>query len=452
MRSLYPLRVIVLIGLFSWLALKTMSAPPVPDWRAGELVAVVPDASMATDSAFESELLALFGKHLNVRVKLLKLPPDEAVATLLAGRAHLAAGFRSHSNPALRYSTTYQQLDERVVCDERTPRRLADLYGRQLVVARESAQEWALRKVREEYDELAWESRKGTTSVQLLQSLAEGAIDCTVANDEQLATLRNYFPDLGSGLSLNADSELSWAIGAEGDEHLLDEINLFFAEIIKNRVLPHAIDRYYGHNDRLNAIDLVAFITDVRNVLPRYRHWFQDAADLTGIDWRLLAALAYRESRWDPNATSYTNVRGMMMLTESTADRMGIKNRLDARASIMAGAHYLQLLKEQLPLRITEQNRMWMALAAYNQGMGHLEDARILTVQRGLDPDVWAEVKLTMPLLSRPEYYRNAKFGQARGGEAVVHVETVRLYHDMLKRLDAEGKLPEPYHSYFSGN
>ncbi|MDP2759309.1 MAG: membrane-bound lytic murein transglycosylase MltF [Sideroxyarcus sp.] len=453
MRSLYPLRVIVLIGLFSWLAIKSTASAPLPDWRKGELVAVVPDASMVTDSAFEADLLALFGKHLDVRIKLLKLPPDAAVATLLAGRAHLATGFRSHSNPSLRYATPYQRLDELVVCDARTPRRIVDLYARQLVVARESAQEWALRKVRREYDELMWESRKGATTTKLLQALVEGAIDCTVANDEQLATLRNYFPDLGSGLSLNADSELSWAISAEGDEQLLDQINLFFGDIRSSRALQHAIDRHYGHNDRLNAIDLAAFITDVRNVLPRYRLWFQDAADLTGIDWRLIAALAYRESRWDPNATSYTNVRGMMMLTESTADRMGVANRLDARASIMAGARYLQLLKEQLPLRITEQNRIWLALAAYNQGMGHLEDARILTVRRGLDPDVWSEVKRVMPLLSRPEYYRNAKFGQARGGEAVVHVETVRLYHDMLKRLDAEGKLPDtPLFPFLSGN
>ncbi len=453
MRSLYPLRVIVLIGLVAWLTIKSISVPPLPDWRAGELVAVVPDASMVTDSAFESDLLALFGKHLNLRVKLLPLTPDQAVAALLDGRAHVAAGFRSHSNPSLRYGTHYQRLDERVVCDTRTPRSIPELYARQLVVARESTAEWALRKVREEYDELTWESRKGTTATMLLQALAEGEIDCTVANDEQLATLRNYFPDLGVGLSLNSDTELSWAISAESDQSLLPAINDFFADIRNSRELQHAIDRYYGHNDRLNAIDINAFMADVRIVLPHYRRWFEDAADLTGIDWRLIAALAYRESRWDPNATSYTNVRGIMMLTESTADRMGVQNRLDAHESIMAGARYLQLLKEQLPLRITEQNRLWLALAAYNQGMGHLEDARILTLQRGLDPDVWADVKRVMPLLMHPEYYHNTRFGQARGGEAVVHVETVRLYHDMLKRLDTENKLPDtPLFSLLSGS
>jgi membrane-bound lytic murein transglycosylase F len=132
----------------------------------------------------------------------------------------------------------------------------------------------------------------------------------------------------------------------------------------------------------------------------------------------------------------------MMMLTEETADRMNVENRLDAHTSILAGARYLQLLKEQLPLRISEEDRLWMALAAYNQGMGHLEDARILAGNSGLNPDVWSDVKRMMPLLSRPSFYKNTKRGKARGGEAVILVETVRLYHDMLKRIEVQN---DPY-------
>jgi membrane-bound lytic murein transglycosylase F len=205
--------------------------------------------------------------------------------------------------------------------------------------------------------------------------------------------------------------------------------------------LRHLIDRYYGHNERLEAMDAEVFITRTRTLLPHYRRWFEEAADLTGIEWELLAALSYRESHWNPNATSYTNVRGMMMLTEETADRMGVENRLDAHSSILAGARYLQLLKEQLPLRIREEDRLWLALAAYNQGMGHLEDARILAGQSGLNPDVWADVKRVMPLLARPSVYKQAKRGKARGGEAVILVETVRLYHDMLKRMESQNTL-----------
>jgi membrane-bound lytic murein transglycosylase F len=438
------MRVVVLIGLFAWLLIKITETPPLPDWRSGELVVVVPDAAMVTDSAFESDLAAMFAKHLNARVHLIQQPADQAVATLLAGEAHLAAGFRSQSNPSLRYSKGYQRLDERVVCNGKQPRKLDELTSRELVVARESAQEAALRKLREEFDELDWRALKNSSPVELLTSLAEGEIDCTIANEEQITTMRNYYPDIRSGLSLDLDSDMSWAISAEGDEALLDEVNRFLDEISRNRALHHAIDRHYGHNDRLGSIDVSAFINDTRSVLPQYRQWFQEAADLTGIDWHLIAALGYQESHWDPNATSYTNVRGLMMLTESTADRMGVENRLDPKASIMAGARYLQMLKEQLPPRISEQNRLWMALAAYNQGMGHLEDARILTAQNGLNPDIWSDVRQVMPLLARPEVYENTKFGHARGGEAVILVETVRLYHDILKRLDNEGKLSKP--------
>ena len=441
MLGLLPLRLAVVIGLLAWLAIKLTTAHPLPDWRQGELVMVVPSTEMETDSAFESDLAALFAEHLNVKLRLLRQTSDTAIFSLKTDLAHLATGFRSQSNFALRFSTSYQSLDERVVCNDKATKKIDDLYERKLTVPAESPQEAILRFVRVEHDDLEWQSRKGTTPVQLLQDVAEGKLDCTVANEEQIATMRNYYPDLNEGMSLLAPSQMAWAIAADGDATLLDEANLFFAQISQDGTLRRLIDRHYGYNERLGTIDTATFIAHARTLLPHYRLWFTDAAELTGLDWRLLAALAYRESRWNPNATSFTHVRGMMMLTEDTADRMGVENRLDARESIMAGARYLQLLKEQLPLRISEQDRLWLALAAYNQGMGHLEDARILTMQSGLNPDVWSDVKRMMPLLSRPAYYEKAKHGKSRGGEAVIHVETVRLYHDMLKRLDAQNSL-----------
>jgi len=117
---------------------------------------------------------------------------------------------------------------------------------------------------------------------------------------------------------------------------------------------------------------------------------------------------------------------------------MKLNNRLDASENILAGAKYLMLLKEQLPERIPEPDRTWLALAAYNQGYGHLEDARILTRRAGLDPDSWSDVKKWMPRLNQPGYYETLKRGYARGGEAVILVENIRNYYDMLKRLEPE--------------
>jgi len=454
MWNLLPLRLAVVIGLCAWLVIKLMSAQPLPDWHQSELVVVVPNVEMETDTAFEADLAELFAHRLNVKLRLLHQTTDDAVTTLNEGRAHLATGIRANSHRSLRYSKSYQSLDERLVCNNDSPRHMDDVYTHLIAVANGSAQETALRIVRDEYDELKWESRRGTSPIELLQEVAEDDLECTVANEEQIASMRNYYPDLSSRLSLRSPSLMSWAISTNGDETLLAEIDRFMDEIKQDNTLRHMIDRHYGHNERLGAVDTETFIAHAQSKLPHYRQWFEEAAALTGLDWKLIAALAYRESRWDPNATSFTNVRGMMMLTEDTADRMGVENRLDAQTSIMAGARYLQLLKEQLPLRISEEERLWLALAAYNQGMGHLEDARVIAVRSGLNPDVWTDVKRVMPLLSRQEYFANAKYGQARGGEAVIHVETVRLYHDMLERLDRQhalGYTPQALQHGFMG-
>jgi membrane-bound lytic murein transglycosylase F len=441
MRSLLPLQIAVVVALGAWLWVKATAVDPLPDWRQGELVVIVPPVEMEAENAFETELAAQFAQQLQVKLKAVPQPIDRALPELAAHKAHLAAAVRATTDYALRFGKPYQTLDELLICHGATPDDLDDLAGREVVVAAGSPQEAALREVQREHETLSWRNRRETSPIELLEAVAEGSLDCTVANEEQLATARNFYPELGDALNIDSPSAMSWAFPASSDSKLYDEAQQFFARIKQDGTLRHLIDRYYGYNERLNAVNAEAFISQARTILPHYRRWFEEASDLTGIEWETLAALAYQESHWDPNATSYTNVRGMMMLTEETADRMNVENRLDAHASILAGARYLQLLKEQLPLRINENDRLWMALAAYNQGMGHLEDARVLASQSGLNSDVWTDVKRMLPLLSRPSFYNKAKRGKARGGEAVILVETVRLYRDMLKRMETQNAL-----------
>ena len=455
MRSLLPLQVAVVLALCAWLWVKTTAIDPLPDWHLGELVVIVPPVEMEAENAFETELAQQFAQQLQVKLRTVPLAIDQALPTLAAHKAHLATAARSTTDYALRFGKAYQSLDELLICHGATPDDLDHLDGHELVVASGSPQEAALREVQHTHDKLRWKSRKESSAAELLEEVAEGKLDCTVANDEQLATVRNFYPELGIALDIDSPSDMSWAFTNDSDPKLFDEAQQFFTRIKQDGTLRRLIDRYYGYNERLNAVNAEAFIAQTQTLLPHFRHWFKEAADLTGIEWQLLAALSYQESHWDPNATSYTNVRGMMMLTEETADRMNVENRLDAHASILAGARYLQLLKEQLPLRMNEEDRLWMALAAYNQGMGHLEDARILASQSGLNPDIWADVKRMMPLLSRPSFYNKTKRGKARGGEAVILVETVRLYNDMLKRLDVQNSLyqlpPVLKHSFVGG-
>ena len=145
-----------------------------------------------------------------------------------------------------------------------------------------------------------------------------------------------------------------------------------------------------------------------------------------------MAAMGYQESHWRPNATSPTGVRGLMMLTRVTAKEMGIKNRLDPIASINGGIRYFYKIKGRIAERIAEPDRTWFALASYNVGYGHLEDARILTQKGGKDPDKWLDVKEFLPLLQKKKYYTQTRYGYARGNEPVIYVQNIRRYYDVL--------------------
>jgi len=422
---------------------------PAPDWHKGELYVALPPADLDTDTEFEQELTSLFAQRLHLKVKLVTMEYDQIAQALISHKVHMAAaGMRAIAPARLRFSSPYQTLSELAVCKDNSPKSIDDLSRRSIAVMAESAQDYALRAVAEHQTDLHWDARHQQSDSALLQEVAEGKLDCTVINEEQLATARNFYPKLGDAFDLNTQSHLAWAFANDVDSSLLNAANDFFETIKKDGNLNLVIDRYYGHNERLESVDAVAFVSKSRTLLPHYKRWFEEAASLTGIEWQLLAALAYQESHWDPHATSYTHVRGMMMLTDDTADRMNLDDRLDARNSIIAGAKYLQLLKDALPVHIDDKERTWMALAAYNQGMGHLEDARILAEKSKLNPDIWSDVRKVMPLLSRPTYFEQAKHGRARGGEAVILVETVRLYYDMLNRLGSENIQSLPVSPY----
>jgi len=189
---------------------------------------------------------------------------------------------------------------------------------------------------------------------------------------------------------------------------------------------------------------VAAFLEKMNSTLPSYRKLFQQAQEITDFDWRLIAALGYQESHWNPLATSPTGVRGLMMLTSDTADHLGVNDRLDPKENVPAGASYLLTLKETLPERIPEPDKTWIALAAYNAGMGHLEDARILAQQNKLNPDSWADLKKALPLLSKTAYYTALKHGYARGGEAVIFVENIRNYYNIMMKFEPAYKSPYP--------
>jgi membrane-bound lytic murein transglycosylase F len=156
--------------------------------------------------------------------------------------------------------------------------------------------------------------------------------------------------------------------------------------------------------------------------------------------------MGYQESHWDPQAVSATGVKGIMMLTHDTAHSLGLDDRKDPLQSIQGGARYFERVMGKIPKRITGLDRIWLALASYNIGYGHLEDARILTEIQGGDPDVWEDVRASLPLLTQKKWYGRVKRGYARGWQPVHYVDNIRSYYEVLRWMTAS--MPqEPVHA-----
>ena len=214
---------------------------------------------------------------------------------------------------------------------------------------------------------------------------------------------------------------------------MLKAANAFLQEYSASGKLDALKDELLAHTENFSVADSQRLGELVEKRLPEYQALFEETASQFGRDWHLLAAEAFQESRWNPKARSPTGVRGLMMLTLSTAREMNIKNRLDPLQSLQGGAAYLAKLKSRLPKRIVEPDRTLMTLAAYNVGFGHLEDARILTQRGGKNPDLWEDVRQHLPLLSDKQYYSTLKHGYARGNEPVTYVDNIQYYTRYLE-------------------
>lgn len=207
-------------------------------------------------------------------------------------------------------------------------------------------------------------------------------------------------------------------------------------------ILPHK-EQVIQLGNQLPPYEIQTFLKHITTRLPHYRKEFQQAEKKTGIPWVLLASMSYQESKWNRHAISPTGVRGLMMLTRSTAADLGIQNRLDPKKSIAGGAQYLSHLYKRLPHVLQSTDRMHLALASYNVGIGHVKDAQLLGRRLGKNPNQWDDLKDVLPLLAKKKYYQDLPHRYARGWEPVEYVTRIREYRKILDQVvKQENKKP----------
>lgn len=396
---------------------------------------------------FDYDLLTQLAESLGLKLRIVLAANDaDVLKKLERGEGHLAAAWLTPSdNPEIRSSRPYFSGQDVLVTHEGTlpVSRIDQLEEKIIHVVAGSRQADTLRKLREEIPRLNVIESKRRSELDLLERVAEQRYEATVVDEAVFDLASNHYPELEGAFPIGPALPIVFLFPRNSDPALIEKTDAFLEQLEKNGTLAQLRDRYFGHVDRLTMQDRLRFIERVQTVLPRYQNLFQSAQISTGIDWRIIAALSYQESHWDPLATSPTGVRGMMMLTEDTADRMRVTNRLDPEQSIRAGAFYLADLRDALPDSVPEQDRLWMAIAAYNLGMGHFNGARDIGRSLKVDTNSWYGMKKVLPLIARPEYYERLKSGRGRGGEAVITAENVRVYADILSRRLPAYRPPE---------
>lgn len=287
-----------------------------------------------------------------------------------------------------------------------------------------------LNQIKQDNPDLTWELTKNGDASTLLQQVEEGSLDFTLVDSVDLALAQRLHPNLNKALELSEDQSVSWFIRQEQDESLYALMIEFFGDLSQSGELAKLEEKYFGHIQSFDYVDTRAFIRSLESKLPKYQKLFQKYSK--DFDWRLIAALSYQESHWNPYATSPTGVRGMMMLTLPTAQSVNVKDRLNPRESIRGGVEYLDKIVERVPDSIPKHEKIWFALASYNIGFGHMMDARRLTESQGGDPNSWTDVKERLPMLEQSRYFKQLRYGYARGREAQSYVENIRRYYQSI--------------------
>lgn len=387
-------------------------------------------------AGIDYELAKNFAKHLDV--KLVMVPSkniDELFDDLENDNTDLvAAGLlynperasRTSSGPA--YYSAAQQLVYRQ--GKLRPKTFLNMKGKIMVPSGSAYASTLKQLTQHKFPQLNWETSNTFSTQELLEQVADGKLDYTIADSMTIALLQRVHPQLTVAFDVADDSPVTWYFKRSNDKSLFVELLNFYNMHVADGSLARLEEKYLGHVGNFDYFDTKTFLVAIDSVLPTFRPLFEKYAN--EIDWKLLAAIAYQESHWNPRAASPTGVRGLMMLTKPTASSLGVRDRLNPEESIQGGALYLQQLMAKVPKTVPEHERIWFALAAYNIGWGHMLDARRLTRNQNANPDSWVEVKQRLPLLSEKKYYSSLPYGYARGFEAYTYVENVRRYHVSL--------------------
>ncbi|GLS27560.1 membrane-bound lytic murein transglycosylase MltF [Marinibactrum halimedae] len=387
-------------------------------------------------TGLEYDLASAFAQELGVELIIKEEENlDELIQKAGTSSHFSAAGLTvtPERTKAVRFTDSYLQIKEFLLYnrDQEKPESIDDLIGKNILVMANSAHSDYLHALQAEHPKLEWREHSEVEMLDLMEMVHNGEIDYTIIDSNAYEMNVSLFPKANIAMEVGKQEQLAWAFPKQVDSSLYDKAQAFLTDYIDTGKME-ALAESYRNPDKLDQGGALSFVQRMDTRLPKWRDFLMEAGTENHLDWQLLAAISYQESHWNHRAKSRTGVRGLMMLTLTTAKEVGVTNRIDPAQSIAGGAKYFKGIFDRIPEQIQGDDRTHMALAAYNVGFGHLEDARVLTEKMGADPNAWSDVKKHLPLLAKRKYYRDTKYGYARGWEPVEYVENVQKYYSVL--------------------
>lgn len=402
---------------------------------------------------FEYDLAKAFADYLGVRLVVRIADQwDGMIPGLLGGSGDVVAASMTitpRRQEQVAFSAGYLTIRQHVIAHrgEWTINSTSDLAGRTIDVRQGTSYQDQLEAITATGIPIVVRLHDDMPTEELIRMVADGEIDLTVADTHIAKLNRRYYPKAVPVLAISEKQQLGWAVRNDAAD-LLNRVNTFFKIIKENGRFEEIYNRYFSNLEWYDYVDLNTFHRRLRTRLPKYESIIKDVSARYGFDWRLIAAQIYQESHFDPYAQSYANAYGLMQLTMETAESLGVTDVYNPNQNITAGVAHLKSLFDHFD-KAWGTDRRNISLAAYNIGIGHIEDARNLARGLGLDPNRWSALVKTLPMLRFRKYYKKAKYGYARGTQPINYIHQIMVFFDILKRQDIQyGHVPSTYTWY----
>ncbi len=393
------------------------------------------------ESGFEFELLQQFAldEGFNLNVKVIK-SEKELLKRFAKGEGDLAAGRFSDLNPGLQNFQKTIRYDEdkaALVCHEDIDVEFTDRGElnpdtklKMIVNAKSLEASWT-QHFKHQAKKLKISTQVNASSQELLKAIKLRNADCTVMNRLDAQYHLRAFTNLKIVKDISPVQSFFFLI-SDGRPELQAQFHKWMTRNAQHFLVTQAKARVKGKVSELTLHDQRRFAMDREQILPKYFSILRKHAAEFGLPWQLMAAIAYQESRWNPEAESFTGVKGFMQLTSETAEHLGVEDREDPAQSIWGGVKYIKMLINRQPKGLLFRDRLALALATYNVGPAHMMDAQKLALKLGKNPYLWKDLQTVLPLLAEEDYLSELKYGPARGQEPVTYVKRVFSYLELM--------------------